>query len=456
MIKSPGRRVRVALMSLAAIGLAASAAAPAFADTTTPVAPTKLLNGSGNPQACATDAGAPFYDNPSEELEIEGAPTLSDGSSAPTSIEYQLWPVDDPSQISTWTLSAVTNYDAPLNVPGSDFTDGQTYAWDAATVYNGVTSAYSAPCYVAVDETRPANAPTVTSTNYPENVTDQPGAPVHVTFGANGVSDVVGYVFNWNVGMPIPEFNGPLSDPYVGVAGSEPVSTLGGSATLDLVPSQPSDYMLLQVESVDRAGNLSPVTTYTITTKNDIPTITQQGHLANYGKPTGFALAPDAGIEAQSPVTSYNVMVAGGANGQQNFSVPANADGTAQTQITFDSPTGEFVQVSSVSADGWVSSAQDYSFNPAPKISSDVYAENATSGGVGVKGKFTFQPTVKGVVSYSYSWDYGTTQTVVPAHDGQASVSWTPTASGSYDIEVYAILADGTQLTPYDYFFNVG
>jgi hypothetical protein len=41
-------------------------------------------------------------------------------------------------------------------------------------------------------------------------------------------------------------------------------------------------------------------------------------------------------------------------------------------------------------------------------------------------------------------------------HDGKASITWTPTASGSYDIEVYAILADGTQLSPYDYFFNVG
>jgi hypothetical protein len=72
-----------------------------------------------------------------------------------------------------------------------------------------------------------------------------------------------------------------------------------------------------------------------------------------------------------------------------------------------------------------------------------------------VTGVFTFAPPVKDVASYSYSFDYGTTQTIVKATDGTARLSWTPTASGSYDIEVYAILKDGTELSPYDYYFNV-
>jgi len=41
------------------------------------------------------------------------------------------------------------------------------------------------------------------------------------------------------------------------------------------------------------------------------------------------------------------------------------------------------------------------------------------------------------------------------ARHGKANIRWTPSASGSYDIEVYATLADGTQLYPYDYSFNV-
>ncbi len=389
-------------------------------------------------------------------LEIEGAPQLSDGSETPASIEYQFWPVSDPTDISSWSLSGVATLESPLNVPGSDFTNGQTYAWDAATVGNGTTSAWSAPCYLTVDDTPPASPPTVASSNYPAGSIDQPGAPIRVTFGANGVSDVVGYVFSWVGGLPGSDFNGPLSDPFVGPAGSEPVSTLGGSATLDLVPSAPADTMYLTVASVDRAGNESPPTTYWIYTKSSAPTVTLHDRLPSFGEPTTFDLTPDAALETQSPVVSYNVMVVGGASGQQNYTIAAKKDGTATTQITFDSTTGEYVYVSSVSADGWTSDRDEYTFNTSPTITSNVYAENGTSGGVGVPGTFTFAPPVKDVVSYSYSFDYGTTQTLVKAHDGKARLSWTPTASGSYDIEVYAILKDGTQLYPYDYFFNVG
>ena len=139
--------------------------------------------------------------------------------------------------------------------------------------------------------------------------------------------------------------------------------------------------MNLTVVSVDRAGNSSPSTTYDIQTKASYPTISTRGQLASFGNPTAFALNLNAALEKQSSVKSYNVVVVGGAAGQQNFTV-----------------------------------------NPAPKVSSNVY---------------------------------GTTQTTVPAHDGKAKISWRPTAAGSYDIEVSAILPDGTQLFPYD-FFTVG
>src|SRR5579864_8903259 len=74
---SPGRRLRAALVSLAAIGLAVAAAPPALADSATPVTPTKLLNGNQLP--CATEASASLYYNPVNSFEVEAAPTLSDG-----------------------------------------------------------------------------------------------------------------------------------------------------------------------------------------------------------------------------------------------------------------------------------------------------------------------------------------------------------------------------------------
>jgi hypothetical protein len=183
--------------------------------------------------------------------------------------------------------------------------------------------------------------------------------------------------------------------------------------------------------------------------------VTLQDKLPGYGTPSTYDLTPNAALEAQSPVVSYNVQIVGDPNGQQNYTVAAKKNGTAQTQITLDSTSGEWVQVSSVSADGWVSDPGDYYITTTPTVSSNVYTENGTSGGVGVTSTFTFSPPVKDVAGYSYSFDYGTTQTTVKANHGTAQLSWTPTASGSYDIEVYAILKDGTELYPYDYFFNV-
>jgi hypothetical protein len=77
MSKTLDRRVRVALTSLAAIGLAMAAASPALADTATPATPTNLLNGG---QACVTDQSAAQYFNTNNYFELEGAPALSDGS----------------------------------------------------------------------------------------------------------------------------------------------------------------------------------------------------------------------------------------------------------------------------------------------------------------------------------------------------------------------------------------
>jgi hypothetical protein len=449
--RTPGRRVRVGLASLAAIGLAVAAASPALADTATPITPTQLITAG---QACVTDQSAAQYFNTNDGLEIEAAAGLSDGNPVPVSTEYQLWPVSDPADVSSWSLASVPDYDNPFIVPSGDFTDGQTYAWDAASAADGETSAFSTPCYLIVDDTYPANPPTVTSSNYSSTGENQGGAPVQVTFSANGVSDVAGYAFNWVGTASGQEYTTP-SDPDTDVAGAVRASTVGGSVTLNLIPPSAEWPLSLSVISLDRAGNPSPPTTYSFSVDGDAPTVALHGKLPTYGAANVYDLTPNAALEAQSPVVSYNVQVVGDPNGQQNYTVAANADGTATTQITLDSNYGEWVQVSSVSADGWTSALGDYQIVTTPTVSSDVYTENGTSGGVGVAGTFTFAPPVKDVASYSYSFDYGTTQTIVPAHHGKAQLSWTPTASGSYDIEVYAILKDGTELYPYDYFFNV-
>jgi hypothetical protein len=73
--KSQGRRLRVALVSLAAVALAVSAASPALADGGTPLTPTKLVTDN---VACATDQNAAPYENANGGLDIAGAPEDSD------------------------------------------------------------------------------------------------------------------------------------------------------------------------------------------------------------------------------------------------------------------------------------------------------------------------------------------------------------------------------------------
>lgn len=451
MSTTPGGRLRAALVTIAAVGLAVGVASSALADSGTPLTPTDPINGNA---ACSTDPAAPLYWDGNASLTIAAAPGDSNSSERTVGETYQLYPVDDPSQATTWTFDTTpVGLENSFQIPASDLANGETYAWQAETVADGTTSAWTPPCYVTIDSTAPSAAPTVSSSDYPAGATDQPGAPVQFTFGANGVSDVIGYEFAWGE-QPSGGIVGPLSDPYIGWAGAVQAPVLGGSVTVDLVPPASSNPSELFVTSVDRAYNSSPVTTYMFFLKSGQPTIAVQKGLPHYGSPTTFEFTPDPDLEAQSPVTSYNVQIVGDPSGQQNYSVPAAADGTALTQITLDN-TYEWIQVSSVSADGWVSDGGNYTFNSEPTVAAKAYPENGTGGGVGVVGTFTFSPPVTGVVGYSYSFDDGTTQTIVKAHEGKAKIKWTPTASGQYDIEVYAILKDGTELYPYDYYFSV-
>ena len=464
MKKSSGTRARVLLASLGALGLAAGVAGPASA-AAAPTTPTELFN---DYQYCSTDPSAPSYQNGLGGLELEGL--AQDSTDYPWfTMQYQLWPVSDPTQITTVSDTyASSGIEAAASVPQADLVDGQVYAWQAQAVGSGGASAWSATCYVAIDETRPDAVPTVTSANYPAWQQDPAGSPIQVTLGSGGVGDVAGYAFSWNgypgvpdgssigqYGIPQPEnpWNVTPGTVFSGDDGEVKAPSLGGSVTVDLVPPQDSGLVILTVESLDRAFNQSATTTYWIFLKPDAPTITLQGDKPKYGVQTPFLLTPDAGIEAASPVTSYDVVEVGG-NGQQNFTVPADASGDATLHVTDDSEWGVAFWVQSVSADGWVSQNQYYSIDATPVISSTTYPIYGFGGGAGVSGTFTFSSPVKDIASFSYTINGGAA-TTVHAADGKAQITFTPPASGWYDIEVTPITKDGTQLFPNDYYFGV-
>ena len=135
----------------------------------------------------------------------------------------------------------------------------------------------------------------------------------------------------------------------------------------------------------------------------------------------------------------------------------ASADGTGHVRVKLDGISINDLMVTSKSADGWVSDTAFWrqSFDTTPTVGSDAYPENQSSGGVGAPGTFTFTPKVKHIVSYTYSFNYGTPVTVKVGRGHTATVSWTPDQSGFTDLEVYATTKDGLELMPYDYFFTV-
>src|SRR5262249_5911688 len=153
-----------------------------------------------------------------------------------------------------------------------------------------------------------------------------------------------------------------------------------------------------------RAFSESPPTTFFIFVKPDAPTITQLNPNLMFGKKAQFLLTPDPGLEAASRVVSYTVQFFGQTD--QTFTVKASADGTAEFGVPLDSPISDFMVVTSTSADGWVSQNSFWNFqvDTTPTVSSNVYLENQTSGGVGVPGTFTFAPKVKGIASYTYGF----------------------------------------------------
>lgn len=456
------RHPRAVLTAFAAVGLALAAAAPAAAADGTPTTPTELFSAD---QPCSTDANTPaFVGRNTLGVFLEGIPDVTDPAEGePVTEQFRLWPVADPSQVTTVTHDyAVTGNENGASVPPADFTDGATYAYQGQTLVGAAASDWSATCYFTYDISAPVD-PVITSSDYPENQTDPGGDPADFALSAGGADDITGYEFSWQPDLPVPVFTygdhgiPQPDDPYTDTRYFVRADTLGGTAALHLVP--PTDGpATLYVRSLDRAGNVSDTVGYSFFLKSTAPSVTPEGGDPHFGDHTTFDIAPDAGAQADSPVVSYTVTYGDIVDPDTTVTVQPAADGTAQVTVPIDGPDDEIVKVTATSANGWVTDAGEYEarYDTSPTVSSDVYAENQTSGGAGVEGTFTFTPKVPDVVSYTYSFDWGTTNVTVPADsDGSATIHWTPTQSDYLDLHVIATTADGVQTVPYDYFFGI-
>ena len=457
-------RHRAVLLAAATLAAATAGTASATAASTGPTAPDKLFNGY---QHCSTDPSAPTYLWGTDGLVLEGVPQDSAAAGSEFGAQYLLWPVSAPTQTTTYT-SNITSYpagfEAAANIPGSALTDGTTYAWQARSLIGGsAVSKWSRTCYIAIDDEGPSSAPTITSANYPAGVSTPGGTPVQLTFGADGVSDVAGYEFVWDTGDlsvygvsigagGVPEPKSPWADTKDYVQ----APSLGGSASLSLVPPPGWGPHTLTVVSLDRAYNISARSTYEIWLQSTAPTITPAVANPQFDTPTKFTFTPNATAEAASPIVSYSVSIGGGTP----RTVKAGADGSATVSLKLDNVYGsDGVSVTSTSANGWVSDpAQEYYyFDTTPIVNSNDYPEYSTSGGVGVPGTFTFTHQVPNIVSYTYSFDNGATETTVAADKaGDAQITWAPpTGASYYDLNVYGTTKDGLKLLSTDYYFGV-
>lgn len=454
-------RARAGLAAVGALGLALLAAPQAVATGGTPTTPTELFNGYA---ACSNDATAPTYVWGSQGVELEGIPGLTgdDGMTSPSE-QFQFWPVADPTQITSLThkFASVGN-EAWVTAPADMLTDGQVYAWQAQTVAGTVASDWSAPCYFAVDNTRPSTAPTVTSANYPQDQVSEGGDPVRFTFDANGVGDVEGFEFAWQLPLPVSgvsigEHGIPQpEDPYADGRYFVRADTLGGSATVNLIPPAGWGRKTLYVVSLDRSGDRSfDEATYSFSVTSQVPTVTPPAN-PRFDRSATFRLTPNAQLQAKSPAVSYTVRTLGTAH-DQTVQVPADKDGSARITLKLDGTSGERLWVSSTSANGWVSDETEWSvsFDTETAVTSDVYAEDASSGGVGVPGTFTFTPKVPNVVNYTYSFNWGEPVTVKAGLGHAAHVTWTPEKNGFTSLTVYATTSDGIQLDTTYYYFTV-
>lgn len=458
---SRGGRLRATVVSLATLGTGLALASPAVAATAAPSTPIDLFNGY---RYCSTDVNSPTYLSNRGGVIIEGRTPETDPYTGLLTLQFQVWPADDSTQTTTLSNQYVSSgYEGSVEVPEANLSDGRTYAWRAQAVGTGGASEWSAPCFFRVDATRPSTAPTITSSNYPEGEATQGGAPVQITLGANGASDVEGYVFSWTgegsfpvIGADIGAYGVPKpEDPYAYPQSFARASALGGSASVNLIPPFGSGSMTLTVASLDRARNRSAPATYTIYVNSTEPTIEQLTRDPEFDGWAKFLLHPAPGLQAASPVVEYNVKFSGQTD--QTINVEAAADGTARVRVKLDGTLGNTMWVTSKSADGWVSDGAfwNHTFDTTPTVGSDVYPENQSGGGVGVPGTFTFTPKVEHVVSYTYSFNYGTPVTVKAGLGHAATISWTPGQSGFTNLQVYATTSDGIQLEPYYYSFTV-
>jgi hypothetical protein len=400
-----------------------------------PNAPTRLtVNGN----ACGTTAILSPTRQPSLVAAVTDPDINSGGSGQdPLSATFEIWPVGSPAQTTDYTDSFLgySPATAAMTLPPGLLTDGGKYAFKVKANDGQADSKWSASCRLTVDVTGPTTAPTVSSTDYPEGFSfpgsGGPNVPGTFTFNANGDKSIVGFSYG--------EYGGGYY-----VAANKP----GGTATVTITPFSPGPYGL-EVAGMDKAGNRGPQTEYLFNVRDTSPTVTDGDPTAAFRTARTFTFTPN-----MDGVVSYEYYLNQPDNVQY---VDAGPDGSAQVTLTPDGSSSNSLYVTSVTTTGIRSAQAIFGFYApnTPLVTSDEYPSGPFGGGVGVEGSFTFAPAYPGVVSYTYAFDNGVSQTIAAASDGTATVRWTPTTSGFHELIVTSLDSSGFVSDENDYAITV-
>ena len=228
--------------------------------------------------ACATGASTPYINTKTPTLKA----VVSQGNGATSTVNFEWWATGG-ARIGTSSSTGVASGNtATAVVPSGAFAENGNYEWHVDASGAGGTSAWSSYCAFIVDTTAPTVAPTVSSSTYPVNQWAGSGnTPGTFTFGASGVADVNSYLYG---------LDDPTPSTSVGAA------ALGGSGSASITPGTSGQH-ILYVQSVDRAGNKSPIASYTF----------YVGGAAVTSPTTGSSSAGTTVLAGQAPSTTTGV-----------------------------------------------------------------------------------------------------------------------------------------------------
>ena len=193
--------------------------------------------------SCVTGSGRPYVNT--------ARPTLSarvtdpEGASVTGNVE---WSNTGGAVIGSATTAAAPSGSVVSTVvPTGAFSNGGTYSWRVRGGDGTTLGDWSSYCEMTIDTVAPSSAPSVTSSTYAEGAwSGAAGTAGNFTFGASGASDVASYRYGLDTNPPTTVVAAP---------------SLGANATVSVTPSSAGPHTLY-VQSLDRAGNASPVRSY--------------------------------------------------------------------------------------------------------------------------------------------------------------------------------------------------